>query len=99
MMSETLCFSYHDLFVDLCICAVRLSKNSSGLKSGAEPLAVFVSVLLHKYTPTSKTNNQTIKKERFTPVVEIGLREAKPWRLVSLIIKSSSNFQHTNSNF
>lgn len=62
-------------------------------KSGAEPLAVFVSVLLHKYTPTSKTNNQTIKKERFTPVVEIGLR------LVSLIIKSSSNFQHTNSNF
>lgn len=68
-------------------------------KSGAEPLAVFVSVLLHKYTPTSKTNNQTIKKETFTPVVEIGLREAKPWRLVSLIIKSSSNFQHTNSNF
>lgn len=91
--------------VDLCICAVRLSKNSSGLVNDLQVWCwtfsrlCFSVTLLHKYTSTSKTNNQNIKKEKFTPVVEIGLREAKPWRLVSLIIKSSSDFQHTNSNF
>lgn len=69
-------------------------------KSGAEPLAVFVSVLLYFINTHLQVKPTTdIKKERFTPVVEIGLRKAKPWRLVSLIIKSSSNFQHTSSNF